>query len=102
MHLCPETEQHPCCKSGRHPFAGLVFSSSPAWSSPVRSPNMITSTPWWGLVGTSTNDRGVTFFALVCRGATKDDADYHELMSALKRRFGAVETGQLARSLVVR
>lgn len=36
------------------------------------------------------------FFTLTCRDWTDDDADYHELMSVLKRRFGAVETGELA------
>jgi hypothetical protein len=57
---------------------------------------MTTPTPRWSLVGTSTNDHGVTFFTLVCRDATEDDVDYHELMSVLKRQFGAVETGQLS------
>jgi hypothetical protein len=57
---------------------------------------MKTLTPRWSLVGTSTNDHGVTFFTLACTGATDNDVDYRELMSVLKRQFGAVETGELA------
>jgi hypothetical protein len=57
---------------------------------------MTTPTPRWGLIDTSRNDYGVMFFTLACRDATDDDADYHELMSVLKRQFGAVETGELA------
>jgi hypothetical protein len=57
---------------------------------------MTTSTLRWSLIGTSTNDHGVKFFTVACRDATEDDADYSDLMSVLKRHFGAVETGELA------
>ncbi len=57
---------------------------------------MTISTPRWSIIGTSTNDHGVKFFTVACRDATEDDADYNELMSVLKRHFGAVETGELA------
>jgi hypothetical protein len=50
----------------------------------------------WSLLDTSTNAHGLTFFSLSCSDAAGDDSDYKELVEVLKRRFGAVETGELA------
>src|SRR5258706_12230099 len=49
----------------------------------------------WRVLGTSTNQYGVTHFTLFCREVETPDWDYEELMQVLKREFGAVEKGEL-------
>jgi len=51
--------------------------------------------PRWYLLGTSTNDCGLKFFAVACRDSTDDERDYKELAIALTAKFGAVEAGEL-------
>lgn len=49
----------------------------------------------WSLLGTSTNNRGVKFFAIACRDSQDNERDYKELTVALTAKFGAVEAGEM-------
>lgn len=49
----------------------------------------------WRLLGTSTNDHGVTHFTLTCDDRPPDE-DYAELVRVLVAEFGAVADGKLA------
>jgi hypothetical protein len=57
---------------------------------------MESPTPRWSLLGTSTNDHGVTHFTLSCQGFTAPYGDYDELIQVLTSQYGAVDAGELA------
>src|SRR4051794_30754192 len=77
----------------REPTAERVRSAM--LQSSLGSLSMDSAISRWGLLGSSTNEYGVTHFTLYCRDVTAPDGDYEELIRVLKCEFGAVEQGEL-------